>query len=94
MKNTPDAKELLATALVGGKAPAFRNRKPLPGAFRETSHDLVRLVERLKRLIEDDRFPQNAEQVARTCRYDLLKASDLLATVVERVPNLTKETTE
>lgn len=93
MPKTPDAKELLVSAL-SGKAPAYRNRRALPAAFQDASHDLVKVAERLKRLIEDDRFSVNAEQVARTCRYDLLKASDLLATVVERVPNLTKEPTE
>jgi hypothetical protein len=68
-----------------------KNRKPLPDAFRSAAYDLTKAVERLSRLVEDDRFARNAEQVARVCRHDLLRASDLLATVVERVPSLTQE---
>lgn len=70
------------------------NRKPLTDAFQTTAWDLVKVVERLERLALDDRFPRNAEQVARLVRNDLLRAVDLLAAVVDRIPNLTKESTE
>lgn len=70
-----------------------RRRKPITESARVAAHELVKAVERLGRLVEDDRFPRNAEQVARDVRHDLLRASDLLAEVVARIPNLTKETT-
>ncbi len=73
--------------------PKPRSRRPLPEAFRHATHELVKAVERLDRLVEDDRFPRNAEQAARATRHDLLRASDLLAEVVARIPNLTKEST-
>jgi len=71
-----------------------RNRKALPDAFRETSYQMTKAVERLERLVLDDRFPRNAEQVARTSRGDLLRAADLLAAVISRVPTLNTEVTE
>jgi hypothetical protein len=70
------------------------NRKPLPDAFQLAAWDLVKVAERLERLVQDDRFPRNAEQVGRLSRHDLLRAGDLLATVVDRVPNPMKESTE
>ena len=70
------------------------SRKPLPDAFFAAANDLVKVAERVARLSRDDRFPRNAEQVARTSRHDLLRAADLLATVIERLPNPAKETTE
>lgn len=62
-----------------------RPRKPLPDAFRTATYDAVKAAERLERLAADDRLPRNAEQVGRTCRHDLLRAADLLATVVDRL---------
>jgi hypothetical protein len=70
------------------------NRKPLPDAFQSAAWDLVKVAERLERLVADDRFPRNAEQVGRMSRHDLLRAADLLATVVDRIPNPNKESTE
>lgn len=80
-----------APAPVERKQPA---RKPLPDAFQAAAWDLVKVTERLDRLAADDRFPRNAEQVGRLSRHDLLRAVDLLATVVDRIPNPNKETTE
>jgi hypothetical protein len=67
------------------------NRKPLPDAFQVATWDLMKVAERLNRLLLDDRFPRNAEQVARMSRNDLLRAADLLATVVDRLPPTAKE---
>ena len=71
-----------------------QNRRPITDAFRDGAYDLTKTVERLERLADDDRFPRNAEQVARVVRGDLLRAVDLLASVIDRIPNLTKEPTE
>lgn len=71
-----------------------RPRKPLTDAFFTAANDLMKLAERVDRLSRDDRFPKNAEQVARTSRHDLLRAADLLATVIERLPTPAKEITQ
>lgn len=71
-----------------------QNRRPITDAFRDTAYDLGKTVERLERLVGDDRYPRNAEQVARFFRNDLLRAADLLATVIDRLPTLNKESTE
>lgn len=64
-----------------------RNRKALPDSFRDATYQLTRAVERVERLVLDDRFTRNAEQVARISRNDLLRAADLLAAVIGRIPN-------
>lgn len=71
-------------------APADRkpNRRPITDAFRDASWDLIKVVERLERLALDDRYPRNAEQVSASCRADLLRAADLLAAVLDRVPSI------
>lgn len=74
--------------------PRKPNRRPITDSFRDAAWDLWRITERLDRLAADDRFPRNAEQVARMSRGDLLRAVDLLATVVDRIPNPMKESTE
>jgi hypothetical protein len=42
--------------------PAKPKRRPLPEAFADTAHDLVRITERLDRLRDDDRFIRNRPQ--------------------------------
>jgi hypothetical protein len=37
---------------------------PLPESFWQAAYDLTKVTERIERLADDDRFPQNAEQVA------------------------------
>lgn len=69
-------------------SPAERKvpRRPLPEAFWQATYDLTKVQERITRLAEDDRFPQNAEKVAATHRNDLLRAIDALQGVVNRLP--------
>jgi hypothetical protein len=83
-----------AAAAADPKPERKQNRRPITDAFRDATYDAIKAVERLERLVADDRFTRNAEQVARMSRGDLLRAADLLATVIDRIPNLTKETTE
>jgi hypothetical protein len=71
-----------------------RPRRPITDAFRDASYDLVKAAEKVSRLAADDRFPKNAEQVGRTCRHDLLRAADLLSTVIELFSPTTQEGTE
>jgi hypothetical protein len=70
------------------------NRRPITDAFRDATYDLIKVVERVERLVLDDRYPRNAEQVARISRGDLLRAADLLAAVVDRISKPIKEDTQ
>ena len=60
-------------------------RRPLADAIDDAAHDVTKAVERLARLLEDDRFPQNAEKVATRNRGDLLRAAEALAGVLDRL---------
>lgn len=67
--------------------PAAQRRRPLPESFWQAAYDLTKVTERIERLAEDDRFPQNAEQVAAANRNDLIRAIDALQGVVNRLPS-------
>lgn len=67
--------------------PSAPRRRPLPEAFWQASYDLTKVAERIARLADDDRFPQNAKQVATANRGDLLRAIDALQSVVNRLPS-------
>lgn len=69
-------------------------RMQLVKAFDQAVGALVKAVERVDRLTQDDRFPNNAKQVAHLVRHDLLRSLDLLAKATDRVPNPQKESTE
>lgn len=71
-----------------GREPQTTRRAPLPDAFWRATYDLTKVTERLGRLSEDDRFPQNAEKVATANRSDLLRASDLLHQVIDSIPEI------
>jgi predicted transcriptional regulator len=62
-----------------------QRRRPLPESFWQAAYDLTKVTERIERLAEDDRFPQNVEQVATAHRNDLLRAIDVLQDVVNRL---------
>lgn len=71
-----------------GREPQTPRRAPLPDAFWRATYDLTKVTERLGRLTQDDRFPQNAEKVATANRSDLLRASDLLHQVIDSIPEI------
>lgn len=56
---------------LGASKPAGRRRRPLPEAARESASKLRKEVERLERVFGDDRFRQNADQVAAVTRSHL-----------------------
>jgi hypothetical protein len=58
--------------------PAAQRRRPLPESFWQAAYDLTKVTERIERLAADDRFPQNADQVATAHRNDLIRAIDAL----------------
>lgn len=65
------------------KAP---RRRPITDQFFDAAHDLRKVTERLVRICDEDRFPQNAEKVATANRSDLLRARDALDGVLSRLP--------
>lgn len=65
--------------------PPKPKRPPLPEQFFNATYDLGKNVERLKRLIEDDRFPQNREKVAAKHRNDLQRTADVLADILRSI---------
>lgn len=76
------------------KATGQPRRLQLQTAFDRAVGGLVKTVERIDRLTLDDRFAYNAEQIGRMVRHDLLRAQELLATAVHRIPQSTKESTK
>jgi hypothetical protein len=71
------------TYLAASTAPA-RRRRPLPDQFRDATYDLTKVIGRVTRLGEDDRFLLHADTVARH-RGDLVRARDALDEVLERL---------
>ena len=61
-------------------------RRPLPDAFFDAVYDLGKKAETVRRLTEDDRFPQNAENVAAKHRNDLLRTRALIDQVLAQLP--------
>lgn len=62
-------------------------RRALPDQFRDASYDLRKITERLEKLVADDRFPRNREQVALIHQSDLSRASNALAKVIDALNN-------
>lgn len=65
--------------------PTTPKRRPLVDQIRDATHDLVKATERVERLLADDRYPRNAEQVASFTRGDLLRAAESLHRALDRV---------
>ena len=63
------------------------SRRPITDAFTDATYDLLKVIERIERLVADDRFPQNAEKVAQRNRGDLLRANDSLTGVIASLTN-------
>lgn len=61
-------------------------RRALPDQFFDAAFDLAKVVKRIDRLVNDDRFTQNAEKVAAKHRDDLLRARDVLTDALNRMP--------
>ena len=68
--------------------PQTTRRRPLTDSFTDKRVELAKAVDSLRRLTQDDRFPQNAEKVATANRSDLLRASDLLHQVIDSIPEI------
>ena len=68
------------------RAPSEPRRKPLTDAFFDAVYDLGKKAESIRRLVDDDRFPQNAEKVAAKHRNDLLRTRALIDQVLAQLP--------
>lgn len=66
-------------------APKTPPRRAITDQFFDAAYDMGKAVEKVARLTEDDRFPQNAEKVAAKHRNDLLRSRDLLQQVIDRL---------
>lgn len=60
-------------------------RRALPDQFFDAAFDLTKAVERVARLVEDDRFTKNKGQIAAKHRVELARALDGLSAVVDRL---------
>ena len=76
-----------ATGEIIEPTPRSTPRRPLTDQFVDAAYDLSKVTERLARLADDDRFPQNAEKVAAKHRGDLLRSIDALQGVIQRLPS-------
>lgn len=65
--------------------PARPRRTPLTDSIFNAVYDLCRRVESVRKLCDDDRFPQNAEKVAQKHLNDLLQCRDLLQQVIDQL---------
>ena len=68
------------------RAPAEPKRRALTDAFFDAVYDLGKKAESIRRLVDDDRFPQNAEKVAAKHRNDLLRTRALIDQVLAQLP--------
>lgn len=59
-------------------------RRPLRDGFRDAALDLDKLVGRIDRLVSDDRYPRNRDEVA-PYRNDLIRARDALDRLIEQM---------
>lgn len=66
-------------------APTSR-RRPLPDAFKDAVYDVEKRMESIVRLVSDDRWPKNAEEVAARNRHYLIRINDLLQQVINSLP--------
>lgn len=68
--------------------PNFQRRAPLPEAIASTVYDVARKVERLERMVADDRLPQNRDKIAVRSHSDLVRIIDALQRVADQInPN-------
>jgi len=61
-------------------------RRPIVDTFRDAALTAVKDIDRLSRLLTDDRWPRNVTKVAPSIRNDLREALDRLTAVVESLP--------
>lgn len=65
-------------------SPSTPRRRPITDAFRDASYDLRKVVERLGRLADDERFDRNLDTL-RSKRGHLVRARDELNVIIGRL---------
>lgn len=65
--------------------PQQPKRKPLPETFDRAKQDLRSVVERVARLIADDRLEKNKDQIVGANLSDLIRARDALTRVIQHL---------
>ena len=86
----PDAKPITG---IDGKtykpkpavAPKEPRRKPITEAYDNASYDLRRVIERVVRLVDDDRFKKNKDQISGCNLSDLIRVRDALNGVIQQI---------
>lgn len=66
--------------------PTKPRRTPLPDTAWRVAYDLRKKSESLKRVIEDDRFKSNKEQIAESIRPELLLVQKAVAAALQELP--------
>lgn len=67
--------------------PKPARRRPLPDQAREAGWDLRRASDRVRRIVEDDRFTQNREQVTPHVRGHLLHTIEVCQDLINQLDN-------
>ena len=62
-------------------------RRPLVASADDAGWDLTRAVEKLGRVIQDDRYPNNKDEVATRLRSHLMNAIQVCQDLLTRLPN-------
>jgi hypothetical protein len=65
--------------------PKPARRKPLPEAFGSAIYELKRSVERVTRLMADDRFTKNTDQITECNLSDLIRIQDAINGIVQQL---------
>ena len=68
------------------RVPREPARRPLRDGFRDASLDLGKVVDRFERLVADDRYPRNRDEVARYAN-DLIRAREALDRLIGQMSN-------
>jgi hypothetical protein len=87
---TPAEKHATVTGLDGKRyapsRPAQSKRKPLPDAALSAGFELRKAMERIERIVSDDRFRTNEKQVSNALRGHLLYVAETVAAVIDQLP--------
>lgn len=91
----PDTGEILDAEIVDEPAPApaqrRASRQPLPKFANDTAWGLRKSVERAQRVIDDDRYTHNADQVANAMRGHLTYTVETCQRLLDRINNQQQE---
>ncbi len=83
----PDTGEVLDGKTYTRTEPTAPRRTPLPGLIQTAGWDLEKTVDRIKRLVDDDRFSTHKTEVAPHLRSHLTSAIEVLEDLLNRINN-------